>query len=78
MLGSANVHYNEIQDQILSDREILILQMLSDGLSTDEIGSSLGLTGSTVQVYISSCIKKLAAQTIPHVVKIATLQGYIS
>ena len=78
MLGNSIVHNNEVRDQILSNREILILQMLSDGLSINKIGAGLGLSGRTIGIYVSSCVKKLDALSIPHAVKIATLEGYIN
>ena len=78
MLGNADVHYNETQDRILSDREVLVLQLLSDGLSVDNIGIRLELSSHTIGIYVSSFINKLNASSVPHAVKIATLEGYIS
>ncbi|MCW1883467.1 response regulator transcription factor [Luteolibacter flavescens] len=45
---------------LLSDRELLVFQMLGDGRSTREIGDSLKISIKTVQVYCARVKEKLA------------------
>ncbi|MGL4229823.1 MAG: response regulator [Casimicrobium sp.] len=50
-------------DQQLSEREIEVLQMVSKGLSVQEVGELLGLSGNTVKTYVRRIYKKLAVNS---------------
>ena len=43
----------------LSAREWEVMQLLSEGLSTDEVARRLFLSATTVRVHVSSVLKKL-------------------
>lgn len=43
----------------LSSRELEVMELLADGLSTDEVATRLHLSPNTVRVHVSSAVKKL-------------------
>ena len=61
----------------LSERETDVLRLTKDGLTTDEISTTLFLTKGTVRNYLSSAIQKLEAETRTEAVRIAVEKGWI-
>ena len=61
----------------LSEREADVLRLTKDGLTTDEISTTLFLTKGTVRNYLSSAIQKLEAETRTEAVRIAVEKGWI-
>jgi DNA-binding NarL/FixJ family response regulator len=64
-------------DAPLSEREREILQLLAEGLHTDEVARRIGLSSETVKSDTKRAIQKLEADTRVHAVAIALRQAII-
>ena len=64
-------------DASLSQREREVLQLLAEGLHTEEVAGRLGLSGETVKSDTRRAIGKLQADTRVHAVAIALRQAII-
>ena len=64
-------------DQPLSEREREILQLLAEGLHTEEVARRIGLSTETVKSDTKRAILKLEADTRVHAVAIALRQAII-
>lgn len=61
----------------LTPRQRTILQLATDGLSTDDIGARLGITGGTVRNYLSEAILKTGAANRIEAARIARAKGWL-
>ena len=61
----------------LSEREREILQLLAEGLHTEEVADRIGLSAETVKSDTKRVIAKLQADTRTHAVAIALRQAII-
>jgi DNA-binding NarL/FixJ family response regulator len=61
----------------LSEREREILQLLAEGLHTEEVGRRIGLSAETVKSDTKRAIQKLQAGTRVHAVAIALRSAFI-
>ncbi|MEM7338843.1 MAG: response regulator transcription factor [Actinomycetota bacterium] len=68
---------NEKED-LLSDRQIEILQAIADGMSTKQAGRYLGITTKTVHNHLNAIYRKLDAQSLTHAVLSAVRMGIIN
>ena len=64
-------------DAPLSEREREILQLLAEGLHTEEVARRIGLSGETVKADTKRAILKLEADSRVHAVAIALRQAII-
>jgi len=64
-------------DRTLSARQREILQMLADGMSTDAVATSLGLSTETVRTHTKRILAKLEASTRTQAVAIGIRYGLI-
>ena len=64
-------------DAPLSEREREILQLLAEGLHTEEVARRIGLSAETVKSDTKRAILKLEADTRVHAVAIALRQAMI-
>src|SRR5215213_11445736 len=64
-------------DAPLSERERDILQLLAEGLHTEEVATRIGLSAETVKSDTKRAIQKLEADTRVHAVAIALRQALI-
>jgi DNA-binding NarL/FixJ family response regulator len=64
-------------DQILSPREIEVLQMIAEGLGNKEIASKLGISDHTVKFHVSAIFAKLGASSRTEAVTIGIRVGLI-
>ena len=75
LLGQAVGHAAAGQEarelQLLSDRELQVLQMLSQGLHNKEIAQRLGLSSKTVGTYKARLMEKLGVCTAPELQRLA-------
>lgn len=55
----------------LTERDVKILQLCANGLSTKEIGKELQLSDRTVETYFDDLRTKLNAKHRPHLIAIA-------
>jgi len=62
----------------LSKREREIMDLLSQGLTGEDVASQLFLSSETVKTHIRNAMSKLEAHTRVHAVAIALREGYIS
>jgi DNA-binding NarL/FixJ family response regulator len=62
----------------LSPREREILRLLADGLSNDEIGARLFISGETVRTHVKHGVQKLGAKTRTQAVALALRSGIIA
>jgi two-component system, NarL family, nitrate/nitrite response regulator NarL len=62
---------------VLTDKERSILNHISNGLNSREIGNKLSLANDTVRDYRHSLIKKFGAINSANLVKIALEKGYL-
>lgn len=65
------------QDNPLSEREIAILQLAMDGLSTRQIAQNSFLSEGTVRNYLSEIMSKLGVSTRQEALRIATEKGWM-
>ncbi|HTO01593.1 MAG TPA: response regulator transcription factor [Microthrixaceae bacterium] len=63
--------------EILSTRQVEILQMIADGLSTKQVARELGITQKTVHNHLNSVYRKLDTQSLTHAVLSAVRLGII-
>ena len=68
---------NKVNDDLLSDRQIEILQAIADGMSTKQAGRYLGITTKTVHNHLNAIYRKLDAQSLTHAVLGAVRLGII-
>ncbi len=61
----------------LNEREIAVLQLVKQGLSTSEISKKLFLTKGTIRNYLSIVIQKLHVESRQQAVRVATEKGWI-
>lgn len=70
---------NETEDlNKISSRETEVLQLLTEGKSSKEIGELLFLSPKTVDVHRNNLMKKLELYTIPELTKFAIREGLTS
>jgi len=65
-------------EDILSERQILVLKYLVDGSSIKEIAYELDLSVKTIETYRSQIMSRLDINDLPGLVKYAIRQGIIS
>ncbi len=65
------------EENPLSDREIEVLRLAKDGLTTSEISNTLFLTKGTVRNYLSSAIQKLEVESRQQAVNSAVEKGWL-
>ena len=63
---------------LLSDRQVEILQAIADGMSTKQAGRYLGITTKTVHNHLNAIYRKLDAQSLTHAVLSAVRLGIIN
>lgn len=63
---------------MLSAREREIMELLAEGLTSDEVASSLVLSAETVKTHVRNAISKLQARNRVHAIAIALRAGEIS
>ncbi|MGF1533751.1 MAG: response regulator [Bernardetiaceae bacterium] len=61
----------------LSERELEVLRLLVDGLSSKEIADRLCIGTETVHTYRKNLLRKLHARNVAHLVKIALQSGMV-
>lgn len=62
---------------ILSDRQVEILQLIADGLGTKQVARDLGITQKTVHNHLNAIYRKLDTQSLTHAVLSAVRLGII-
>jgi DNA-binding NarL/FixJ family response regulator len=75
MLNSAQAE--SANQDLLSDRQVEILQAIADGMSTKQAGRHLGITTKTVHNHLNAIYRKLDAQSLTHAVLGAVRLGII-
>ena len=64
-------------EELLSDRQTEILQMIADGLSTKQVARELGITQKTVHNHLNAIYRRLDTQSLTHAVLSAVRLGII-
>lgn len=64
-------------EELLSDRQVEILQMIANGLSTKQVARELGITQKTVHNHLNAIYRRLDAQSLTHAVLSAVRLGII-
>ncbi len=67
----------EVPSRPLTNQEIQVVRMLSEGLSTQAVSKRLKISGTTVRNHIQHILTKLAAHSRLEAVQIARRQGFI-
>ncbi len=62
---------------VLSDRQVEILQMIADGSSTKQVARELGITQKTVHNHLNAIYRRLDTQSLTHAVLSAVRLGII-
>jgi DNA-binding NarL/FixJ family response regulator len=65
-------------EELLSDRQKEILQMIADGLSTKQVARELGITQKTVHNHLNAIYRRLDTQSLTHAVLSAVRLGIIN
>lgn len=74
---STNVANEESRLTLLSDKELVILQMLSKGMSNKSIGDALFMSDKTVSTYKSRIQEKLGLSSLAALIEFASLHRLI-
>jgi len=61
----------------LNEREIAVLQLVKDGLTTHEISKQLFLTKGTIRNYLSTSIQKLQVESRQQAAQVASEKGWL-
>jgi two-component system response regulator EvgA len=77
MGASTNDAGEEDKLKLLSDKELMILQMLSKGMSNKVIGDALFISDKTVSTYKSRIQEKLGLSSLAALIEFASLQKLI-
>jgi DNA-binding NarL/FixJ family response regulator len=64
-------------EELLSERQTEILQMIADGLSTKQVARDLGITQKTVHNHLNAIYRRLDTQSLTHAVLSAVRLGII-
>lgn len=64
-------------EELLSERQVEILQVIANGLSTKQAARHLGITTKTVHNHLNAIYRKLDAQSLTHAVLSAVRLGII-
>ena len=64
-------------EEILSDRQVEILQKIADGLGTKQVARQLGITQKTVHNHLNAIYRRLDTQSLTHAVLSAVRLGII-
>jgi two-component system, NarL family, response regulator EvgA len=67
----------EAKLRLLSDKELMILQMLSKGMSNKNIGDALFISDKTVSTYKSRIQEKLGLSSLAALIEFASLQKLV-
>lgn len=67
----------QVQSELLSDRQVEILQMIADGMSTKQAARALGITQKTVHNHLNATYRRLDTQSLTHAVLSAVRLGII-
>ncbi len=65
------------RDEILSERQVEILQKIANGLGTKQVARELGITQKTVHNHLNSIYRRLDTQSLTHAVLSAVRLGII-
>jgi two-component system response regulator EvgA len=82
-LATSSVRRSDVEStdleliQSLSDRELMILQQLSNGLSNKEIGEAMLLSSKTVSTYKTRLIDKLKVKSVVYLADFAKRNNLI-
>jgi two-component system response regulator EvgA len=77
-MGASNAATDEEERlKLLSDKEMMILQMLSKGMSNKAIGDALFMSDKTVSTYKSRIQEKLGLSSLAALIEFASLQKLI-
>ena len=68
---------NKGEADLLSERQVEILQVIANGLSTKQTARQLGITTKTVHNHLNAIYRKLDAQSLTHAVLSAVRLGII-
>jgi DNA-binding NarL/FixJ family response regulator len=71
------VQNQEANEEVLSARQVEILQAIADGMSTKQAARHLGITTKTVHNHLNAIYRKLDAQSLTHAVLSAVRMGII-
>lgn len=63
--------------ELLSSRQVEILQMIADGLSTKQVARELDITQKTVHNHLNTIYRRLDTQSLTHAVLSAVRRGII-
>jgi DNA-binding NarL/FixJ family response regulator len=66
------------QPELLSDRQVEILQLIANGLSTKLVARELGITQKTVHNHLNAIYRRLDTQSLTHAVLSAVRLGIIN
>lgn len=61
----------------LNEREIAVLQLVKEGLTTNEISKKLFLTKGTIRNYLSTSIQKLQVESRQQAAQVASDKGWL-
>lgn len=75
--GGASAASEEDKLKLLSDKELVILQMLSKGMSNKAIGDALFMSDKTVSTYKSRIQEKLGLSSLAALIEFASLHRLI-
>ncbi|SIO00731.1 response regulator transcription factor [Paraburkholderia phenazinium] len=75
--SSISADQEEESLKLLSDKELMILQMLSKGMSNKAIGDALFMSDKTVSTYKSRIQEKLGLSSLAALIEFASLQKLI-
>jgi DNA-binding CsgD family transcriptional regulator len=70
--------FHDNNPAIISNREIEVVQLVAEGLTTAEIAAKLYISTSTVDSHRNNIMLKLNANNTASLIRIAIQKGYIN
>ncbi len=77
MLNAAREAPSPDHEDLLSDRQIEILQKIADGMTTKQVARELGIAQKTVHNHLNAIYRRLETQSLTHAVLSAVRLGII-
>lgn len=64
-------------EQLLSDRQVELLQAIADGSTTSQAAAMLGITVKTAHNHLAAAYRRLDVQNLTHAVLVALRLGLV-
>jgi NarL family two-component system response regulator YdfI len=77
MMGKLREGKKKSKSGVLTDRELEVIQLIADGLTTKDMAARLNIGDRTVEFYVSNIYDKLGVNTRASIVRWAQEHGLL-